>query len=65
MNFEHSDERRMLQETLRRYLADSPSDSWSGLAELGVIGALFDEAHGGFGGQGFDLAVVFEEIGPW
>jgi len=65
MNFEHSDERRMLQETLRRYLylADSPSDSWSGLAELGVIGALFDEAHGGFGGQGFDLAVVFEEIG--
>lgn len=63
MNFEHTEERQMLQDTLRRYLADAPEDLWSGLAEMGVIGALLDEAHGGFGGGGFDLAVVFEELG--
>ena len=79
MNFELTDERRMLQDTLRRYLSDrydtatrnrilgsdtgfSP-EIWAGLAELGVIGALFTEDQGGFGGAGFDLAVVFEELG--
>jgi alkylation response protein AidB-like acyl-CoA dehydrogenase len=33
------------------------------LAELGVLGALFTEDEGGFGGTGFDIAVVFEELG--
>ena len=28
-----------------------------------MIGALFTEAQGGFGGAGFDIAVVFEELG--
>jgi alkylation response protein AidB-like acyl-CoA dehydrogenase len=32
-------------------------------AELGAIGALFPEAEGGFGGAGFDVAVVFEALG--
>jgi alkylation response protein AidB-like acyl-CoA dehydrogenase len=36
---------------------------WRQFAELGVVGALFDEAHGGFGGSGFDIAVVFEALG--
>ncbi len=79
MEFSHTDERRMLQDSLRRYLADhfAPGQRkailsepagyskklWSGLAELGVIGALFSEANGGFGGSGFDLMVVFEEMG--
>jgi alkylation response protein AidB-like acyl-CoA dehydrogenase len=36
---------------------------WQELAELGVIGALFSEADGGFGGAGFDIAVVFESLG--
>ena len=79
MNFELTEERRMLQDTLRRYLraeysterrnaildsdAGYDPEIWSGLAELGVIGALFDEAQGGFGGAGFDIAVVFEELG--
>jgi alkylation response protein AidB-like acyl-CoA dehydrogenase len=31
--------------------------------ELGIIGALFDEADGGFGGGGFDISVVFESLG--
>ena len=69
----------MLGDTLRRYLAGkapiearnkfaygdtgySP-DVWHGLAELGVIGALFGEEAGGFGGGGFDIMVVFHEIG--
>lgn len=79
MNFELTDERQMLSDTLRRYLSDkydtavrndildSPqgysSEIWAELAELGVIGALFSEDDGGFGGGGFDLAVVFEELG--
>ncbi|MCK0168521.1 acyl-CoA dehydrogenase [Jannaschia sp. S6380] len=77
MNFELSDENRMLQDGLRRYLSDAydpatraeaaeagfAPEVWSGLAEMGVIGALFAEEQGGFGGGGFDLAVVFEELG--
>ena len=79
MNFELTEERQMLQDTLRRYLSDKyttatrneilnsdtgqSSDIWAELAELGVIGALFTEEQGGFGGTGFDLAVVFEELG--
>lgn len=79
MNFELTEERQMLQDTLRRFLADKydtatrnaileseeglSADIWAGLAELGVIGALFTEEQGGFGGAGFDLSVVFEELG--
>ncbi|HSF92148.1 MAG TPA: acyl-CoA dehydrogenase family protein, partial [Paracoccaceae bacterium] len=79
MNFELTEERQMLQDSLRRFLKDRytttvrnrilKSDSgmsaeiWAELAELGVIGALFSKDHGGFGGKGFDLAVVFEELG--
>ncbi len=33
------------------------------MAEMGVIGALFDESDGGYGGAGFDVALVFEELG--
>lgn len=79
MNFEPTDERRMLAETLRRYLTDhygaeranavAASEQafdprvWSEMADLGVIGALLPEEAGGFGGHGFDLATVFEELG--
>jgi len=63
MNFELTDEQRMLQDTLRRFLDDATDEPWSELAELGIIGALFNEDQGGLGGSGFDLAVVFEEIG--
>jgi len=79
MNFELTEERQMLQDTLRRFLRDrydvptrnaileSESgmslDIWNQLAELGVLGALFTEEDGGFGGKGFDIAVVFEELG--
>ncbi len=79
MNFELTEERQMLQDSLRRFLRDRydtatrnkilESDSglseaiWSELAELGVIGALFTEEQGGFGGKGFDITTVFEELG--
>ena len=79
MDFQHSEDRQMLADTLRRYLAaEAPIEArnkaaygeegfsrgvWSGLAELGVIGALFPEEVGGFGGSGFDVMVVFEELG--
>ena len=79
MNFNLTDERQMLQDSLRRFLADHYSnekiralnesdtgysqENWTGLAEMGVIGALFAEEDGGFAGAGFDLALVFEEMG--
>ncbi|MGJ8618492.1 MAG: acyl-CoA dehydrogenase family protein [Sulfitobacter sp.] len=79
MNFELTEERQMLQDSLRRFLRDKydtatrnqilqsdagmSGDIWTGLAELGVLGALFDEERRGFGGTGFDIAVVFEELG--
>jgi len=37
--------------------------TWVQMAELGLIGAMFNEEAGGFGGAGFDIAVVFEELG--
>ena len=39
------------------------SQMWSEFAELGIIGALFSEDVGGFGGEGADLMVVFEALG--
>ncbi|CAG9213371.1 Pimeloyl-CoA dehydrogenase small subunit [Paraburkholderia caribensis] len=79
MNFQHTEDRRMLADTLNRFVSEqygfatrdalARSDSgfsremWVRFAELGVVGALFDEADGGFGGQGFDIAVVFESLG--
>ncbi|CUH87869.1 Acyl-CoA dehydrogenase fadE12 [Phaeobacter sp. CECT 5382] len=82
MNFDLTDERQMLQDSLRRFLRDNQealrastrlgeaatetgfsTEIWGKLAELGVIGALFSEEDGGFGGAGFDLTTVFEELG--
>lgn len=79
MNFELTEERQMVQDSLRRFLQDEYSQDlikaqtdseigfcaaiWSSLAELGVIGALFPEHEGGYGGSGFDIALVFEELG--
>lgn len=79
MDFNHSEERQMLGDTITRWVMnDYPlkarleagvselgyaPDRLAALAELGVIGALFGEDAGGFGGAGFDLAVVFEGLG--
>ena len=79
MDFNLDDDRRMLSDTLQRFLSDQyPIETrhknaqadegfspqmWQQFAELGIIGALFDEAVGGFGGTGVDLSVVFEQFG--
>lgn len=79
MDFSHTDDRRMLADTIARYVRENypfetrseiaQSDEgfsrqkWSDFAELGLIGALFEEQDGGFGGGGFDIAVLFEEFG--
>ncbi|WPY94873.1 acyl-CoA dehydrogenase [Limimaricola variabilis] len=77
MNFQLTEERQMLQDGLRRYLGEAVTpqaleaaqtagmspEIWAGLSEMGVAGALFTEDQGGFGGAGFDLMVVFEELG--
>lgn len=79
MNFEHTEDRRMLADTLNRFIAEqygiehrnaiaygdqghSP-ELYARFADLGAIGALFPESVGGFGGEGFDTAVVFESLG--
>lgn len=61
--FSLTEEQGMLKDMLSRCLANTPTDLWQELAELGVIGALFTEEEGGFGGTGADIAVVFEELG--
>ncbi len=79
MNFDISDDRRMLAESLGRYLAERydfaarnrvayappfhDPQKWAELAELGILHALVDEAAGGFGGAGFDITTVFEPLG--
>jgi len=79
MNFEHTEDRRMLADSLNRFIAEQyafdardriaksangfSKEIFQQFAELGVIGALFGEADGGFGGGGFDIAVVFEALG--
>jgi hypothetical protein len=79
MDFNHTDDRRMLAETLGRFVAghadplaraaaarSAPGydpELWTRFAELGVIGALFGPDDGGFGGAGFDIMVVFEALG--
>ncbi len=79
MQFEMTDDRRMLADTLNRFLADRydwetrariayeppyhSPDKWAELAELGVLFALAPEEKGGFGGAGFDIAAVFGALG--
>lgn len=79
MDFNHTDDRRMLADMLSRFFREEygietrneaaytapfhSADKWSQLAELGILGALVREEAGGFGGDGFDIMVIFEEIG--
>ncbi|SFD86477.1 acyl-CoA dehydrogenase family protein [Paracidovorax konjaci] len=79
MNFEHTEDRRMLADTLDRFIAGQSGiehrnraaygaaghspDLYRRFADLGTIGALFADADGGFGGAGFDVSVVFESLG--
>ena len=79
MDFEYSDEQKLLSDTLRKFLntgytfdarskiiasaAGFSDDVWAVLAEMGVLGVPFDVAHGGFGGTTVDMMVVMEALG--
>jgi len=79
MDFTLTEDRAMLQDMLRRFFAENcdhekrrallaegkPFDPaiWGQLADLGILGALFAEDQGGYGGAGFDISLVFEELG--
>jgi alkylation response protein AidB-like acyl-CoA dehydrogenase len=79
MNFEHTEDRRMLADSLGRFLRDEYSfetrnrisksaqgwspQHWKKIAEIGAMAALFGEDDGGYGGSGFDIAAVFEQFG--
>lgn len=76
MDFEYSEEQRMLADSLRRLMADNwtmarrrarqggldPS-VWNALAELGVLGLVIDAEHGGFGEPPASLLPVHLELG--
>jgi len=77
MDFNHSEERRMIADQLSRWLRENydmearakaveagySREAYAALNELGIGAALLSEASGGFGGSGHDIAVVFEELG--
>jgi len=79
MDFTHTETRQMLADTLGRWvLNDYPladrlaagqsetgfaPEKFAALAELGALGAVLPESAGGFGGEGFDIVVLFEALG--
>ena len=79
MNFEHSEDRRMLADSLNRFVSEQFTTEqrntvaygaaghspqlYAQLADIGAIGALFPESAGGLGGAGFDISLVFECLG--
>jgi alkylation response protein AidB-like acyl-CoA dehydrogenase len=79
MDFQPTEERRILADMIGKFIQnDYPLKerltagssalgycpaAYSTMAQLGLIGALFEEEFGGFGGLGFDIATVFTELG--
>jgi alkylation response protein AidB-like acyl-CoA dehydrogenase len=66
LQFEPTDEQRLLRESVRAYLArgGDAAGLWRGFAaELGVTALVLPEARGGIGGDPVDTMVVLEEIG--
>ena len=79
MNFDFSEDQKLLKQTARDYLEEhapltacrevlesnqSHSDAlWKGAAELGWLGAVIPEEYGGAGFGYLELAVIAEEVG--
>ncbi|HET6307682.1 MAG TPA: acyl-CoA dehydrogenase family protein [Rhodopila sp.] len=79
MDFEPSDDQRLLVETVTRLLADTYSfaqrksyaalpqghspEIWSQFAELGLLGIPFAEEYGGFGGTAQEIMLVMQQFG--
>lgn len=79
MEFGLSEFQVQLQDSLNRFLTERasldrvrewadgggnfPADIWSGLAELGVLGALVPEDYGGVGLEILDASIIAERLG--
>ena len=79
MDFNLTEERGLLRDMLQKFLGEKygheerrkllasgkayDAGIYAEMAELGVLGAMISEEDGGLGGAGFDIAVVFEELG--
>jgi acyl-CoA dehydrogenase len=79
MNFDFSEEQKLLQNTAREYLTENSSlthvrdilesdagynkDLWKGVAELGWLGVAISEEYGGAGYGYLELAMIAGEIG--
>ncbi len=79
MNFDFSEEQKLLQQTARDYLAaQAPlatcravlegdqsydADLWQGAAEMGWLGVVLPEQHGGAGFGHLELAMIAYEVG--
>lgn len=79
MNFELSDEQKLIGESVERFVQDNyeletrrklaeqdpgfSRDYWAQMAELGWLALPFAEEHGGFGGNQIDTMVVMEQFG--
>ena len=79
MDFELSEEQRLLKESVERLLADRyefetrkrymaepegwSREVWRQYAELGLLGLPFDEKYGGFGGGPVETMIVMEAFG--
>ncbi|HTE35247.1 MAG TPA: acyl-CoA dehydrogenase family protein [Reyranella sp.] len=79
MNFDFSDDQKLLKEQVRKFLTDKcptkvvrrvldgneayAEEVWRGLVEFGVPGVGIPEAYGGLGLSPLELCVVAEEIG--
>ena len=79
MDFNFSEDQRLLRDSVERLIADRYSfeqrkqiaaepDGWSRamwaqFAEMGLLGLPFEEAHGGFGGGPVETMIVMEAFG--
>ena len=79
MDFDFSDDQRLLKDSVDRLIADRynfeqrkkyaqepngwSADMWRQYAELGLLGLPFPEAHGGFGGGPVEMMTVMEAFG--
>ncbi|MDO8422408.1 MAG: acyl-CoA dehydrogenase family protein, partial [Parvibaculum sp.] len=79
MNFDFSDDQKMLKEQVRKFLGDkSPlsvtrkilegdaaysKEVWQGLVDMGLTGTAIPEEYGGLGLGALELCVIAEELG--
>lgn len=79
MNFDFSDDQKLLKDQAAKFLADKckpddvrrilegdapyDADLWKGLAEMGFLGTTIPEEYGGLGLGYLELCVIAEELG--